>query len=304
MGSAISSNLGALATMCEEGDGVRAPFTPNTVSAPVAMQALNGGTWTGAPSANVFNSANLSGVAGQLQNSSLPGGAILIGGDAAYDTSGTMLWDGPTAGFAPDAGPAGTSALSPPRVSLLFPAPNSTVAGTVEIYGTVSNPPMAPAIAEVNLFVEDMMGVRKAAWSLQDPPFDVDWFTTGLPNQPYLVFMQVIDALGRQTYMDVEVTLDNQSGTNSGGAGSGSGGAPATGTGGGANGGGGPMYPSTSGGNTRGSPSGSATGMSGSGSRPGSSGGGCSTTDGTLSPLVLLIALARRRNWRFAPKTR
>jgi len=170
MGSATSSAPGAIATVCEEGDGVIAPYSPPAISVPVAMCLSNGATWEGASASEVYNSADLSGVVGNLQNSALPNDAILIGGQSAYAISGTPLWMGAAPGFPPDAGPAGLNALTPPLVTLLSPAANTTVSGVVVLSATAASVDGAAAITQITFSVEDASSSDTSQWTANGPP--------------------------------------------------------------------------------------------------------------------------------------
>jgi len=317
MGSALSSGPSAIATLCEEGDGVSDPFVPQAVSVPVAMSLLgaDAGIWAGAPTADVYNTADLSGAAGNLQDSSLPDDAIGIGGTIPFTTAGTKLWKGTAAGFAPDAGPAGSSVLAPPLVRLTAPRPTATLSGTVTLTGTVTVAAAGSAIMGVSFYVEDANGIVQQS-AAQGPPYSAAWDTTGVANGDYFIFLQAVDAEETQTYVDISVTVDNGRGTTSGtsggrgtgtsGASSSTGTASSTGT--------------SSGGSSTGSSSGSTSGGATAGSSVGTTGGsstgerqpsgpaetlyrgtGCGTGGGGLAAVPLLLWILA---WRGSRRSR
>ncbi len=234
MGSARSSNPGAIATLCEEGDGVPEPFVPPAVSIPIAMSLLgDGGAWAGAPAAVVYNTADLSGANGNLQDASLLDDAIRIGGTIPLTAAGTKLWNGDTAGFAPDAGPAGASPLAPPLIRLTAPRPAAKLSGTVMLTGTVTPAAAGSALTGVTFYVEDEGGVVQQT-AAQGPAYSAAWDTSGVPNGFYDVILQAVDAQDVQTYVEIGVTVDNRGATgtsSSGGTTSGGATSSSTGTG-------------------------------------------------------------------------
>jgi len=280
MRSAKSSGANAIATLCEEGDGVADPFVPPAISVPVAMALLDedAGIWAGAPEAEVYNTADLSGAAGNLQDSSLADDVVDIGGTIPLWKAGEKLWSGDSAAFAPDAGPAGANALAPPLVTLTAPRPLATVHGKVTLTGTVTAADAGVGIADVEFFVESQTGVFVQQTPVTGPPFSTSWDTTRVVNGSYFVFLQAIDENQTQTYVDLAVTVDNQptSGT-TGGTSSGTAGGT-TGTTGGA----------TSSGSSTGVESSSTTGSAGTGTTTGTASGGTSSggsSTGAMTPV-------------------
>ena len=108
MKATTATKPNAIDTLCEEGDGVVAAFAPPKVKVPIAMEVLNNGVWESASSAISYNSAGLSGVVGQAQDTNLTNDQLIIGGNEPTLPDNTVLWSGTSL----DGGVRGTSGLS------------------------------------------------------------------------------------------------------------------------------------------------------------------------------------------------
>lgn len=311
MGSATGDSPYGVATLSEEGDGVAAAFVPPNVDVPVAMEVMAGGTWGPATTAEVENTAGLSGVVGQLQDSNLADDQIIIGGSSPTLANYVPLWSGTvTDGGISTVSDAG--AVSEPYVSVACPTANATVGGKLTMPISATSP---VGIAAVTVSVDGEYdldgGSYQVLCNLHAAPYTCEWDTTGESDGQYLLNVAAIDDSGNTTYEWVLVNVSQSAsspcpgpsdgGTVDGGAGdagldAGSGGhdasvqdsgSPTAGDGGGE---GGPTM----------SPDGGGTGANG----HGASGCGCHAGDDRSSPVpaasafALLLGLAVRTRRR------
>ena len=213
LGTAAASSSGRMSTLCEESSGVVSPYVPPSVAVPVAMSLLgsgDGGTWFGVSEADLYNTANLSGAVGNLQDSSLPNGAMRIGGSVPEAAPGTPLWIGATASFPPDAGPAGAHALVPPLLTLTSPSPSAAVSKTVILSGTIESPSGTPALSSVLLVVDDdQTSASVASWTPTGPVYSASWDSTQVSDGVYYALLQANYADGSSTFTDVTFTVAN-----------------------------------------------------------------------------------------------
>jgi Bacterial Ig domain len=300
MKSATSSQPSAIGTFCEEGDGVTAPFVPPTISVPITFSLLNQGVWSGPAEGLAYNTANLSGVEGNLQDNSLPNGAIQLGGDSTYVVSNTPLWNGATNGFAPDAGPAGTGALAPPLVAITSPAPNSSLSGTVTETAVIVNPAGASEITEAVYAIQNAAGDTLGVATLTHEPYRLVWDTTQYPNGVYYLSFGAVDSQGRSTTFSEIETIDNPTGTSSGTTGASGTTSGQTGTGSSSTG-----SSQSSSGSSGGSTGGQTTGSSSGSTDVGTPAhGGCSSVGGEAAPLLPLLLLLLLRRQRVSRRSR
>ncbi|MGO9709471.1 MAG: Ig-like domain-containing protein [Polyangiaceae bacterium] len=206
MGSATADASYGVATLCEEGDGVAAPFVPPQVAMPASMDVLQSGTWGPAVAADVYNTAGLSGVYGHLQDAGLPDEAVIVGGTATYLAAGTPLWTSATGGEAPD---AGTTAEPPAFVVITSPAAAATVNGSVEIDSTVTT---TTALANVAFYAQSATTTYSATpCTLTSGPYNCAWDTTAVANGQYYLTVEATDVKGIESWADIEVTVNNLS---------------------------------------------------------------------------------------------
>ena len=200
MGSATASEANAISTLCEEGDGVAAPFVPSQVDMPVAMNVLQTGTWTPAAAGEVYNTAGLSGVVGHLQDAG-PDESAVAGGSAPYLTPGTPLWTSASGAEPPDAGPATNH---PPSVTITTPVAGSVVSGTVAVAASASVTTSTGSIASV-VFYDDT-GTLLATDTTA--PYDVSWDTSGLADGgSHYVQAGAEDHAGNVTWVTIYVNV-------------------------------------------------------------------------------------------------
>jgi MYXO-CTERM domain-containing protein len=128
------------------------------------METLQSGTWSAVSEAFLSNTAGISGVVGDLQDTTLAEDQMIIGGSAPYVDAAVLLWnggsleggiggddggelDGGTEGGSGDAG----ASSAPPLVSITSPAPNASISGAVTIRASASS---ANGIASVAFYVQ------------------------------------------------------------------------------------------------------------------------------------------------------
>ncbi len=212
MGSAAAAGPYAISTVCEEGDGVAVAFVPPTISVPATMQVDNGGSWSAATEGLIYNSAGLSGVWGNLQDSKLANDQTVIGGTTPFLAQNTPLWNGAGSGALVD---GGVAPVTPAYVTISTPVPNSTVSGTVLIAAQIVCPPGSV----VYFWASDPNG---PTCTLDAGPWTCSWDTTQYGNGPVYPTVQVQDPAGNLSWADMTVIVDNTA-SSSGGSSSGGG---------------------------------------------------------------------------------
>ncbi len=207
MGSATGDSPYGVATLSEEGDGVAAAFVPPSVEVPVAMEIMAGGTWGPATTAEVENTAGLSGVVGQLQDSTLADDQIVIGGSSPTLANYVPLWSGTvTDGGLSTVSEAG--AVSEPYVSVACPTANATVGGKLTMPISATSP---AGIADVTVSVDGENdldgGSYQVLCNLHTVPYVCEWDTTSESDGQYLLNVAATDDQGNTTYEWVLVNV-------------------------------------------------------------------------------------------------
>ena len=141
MGASVSSSSYPIQAFSEEGY-VSSPYSPPEVQFSTAIQTMKSGSWyspqTGSePFGCGSASQSCWGVAGNLQNSSIPADSIVVGGGTPLLNAGTLEWD--SRDFTIAASPTGLSGNTGTTLtSTVTVSPVIGFTGTVALADTVS----------------------------------------------------------------------------------------------------------------------------------------------------------------------
>jgi Bacterial Ig domain len=207
MGSATGNAPYGVATLIEEGDGVVSAFTPPSIAFPAAMEVMSGTTWGPATTAEVYNSAGLSGVVGHLQDTALADDQMIIGGASETLDAGIPLWNGTTTsgGLSTDSD-AGT--LAEPYVAIDCPLVNATIGGQVSIPITATaTGGIASVVVSVDGVNDEDGGTALQPCTLTTPPYVCVWDTTASPDGSYYLNVFATNQQGTSTYEDIVVNV-------------------------------------------------------------------------------------------------
>ncbi len=217
------SSSGGIQTTCEEGDGLTARSPPPEVSVPVAMSLLVlGGQWRGGALGRDVQHRRPLGCDGQSAGQ-------LAGPQSAdphrrrqpqYLTPGSLLWNGSQGRIrARTLDRRARAPSAPPLVSLQSPKPNSTVSGIISLSGSVTAGDTA--LASTTFYVNDSTGRNEKQFVATGAVFAVPWDTTEVANGQHYIYLEVVDTLGRHTYVDIGVEVANPGGSSASSSGSG-----------------------------------------------------------------------------------
>jgi len=97
-----------------------------------------------------------------------------------------------------------------PTVTITSPANNATVAGTVTIEGTASDP-NSGTVATVEVRIEDSSGSAVVNWTAASGTanWSYDWDTSGAADGDYTIKVRATDGVGNQGETSISVTLAN-----------------------------------------------------------------------------------------------
>jgi hypothetical protein len=153
------------------------------------MEVRNGSTWGPANSGQVYNNMGISGVEGNIQNSSLADDQAIIGGDTFVDW-GTTLWNGTNTQGGLD--PSVTDPVGAlPFLAILCPAPHSTMGGSVVMN---VNAFASAGVASVTYYVD-----QNSVCTLTSPPYTCTWDSTQASAGSHDVQVWVYDTHNRST---------------------------------------------------------------------------------------------------------
>jgi MYXO-CTERM domain-containing protein len=210
MGSATGNAPYGVTTLLEEGDGVATAFTPPGIALPIAMEVLNAGKWGPAATALAVDTADIAGVAGQLQDPQLADDQMIIGGSSPTPDGSAPLWNGTAIGgglsTASDAG-----VLSEPYVAVACPVANATIGGTVAMPITATAP---GGIASVTVYVDGVTDVDGGSarqpctfTTPQTSPFVCEWNTADESDGQYYLSVVATAADSTFTYETLVINV-------------------------------------------------------------------------------------------------
>jgi hypothetical protein len=197
MGSAASDGVSAQ-TLCEQGDGVPAPYIGPEVYFPEVMSVLHQGTWMQPTGAVVKDTANIAGVVGANEDGALTANQMRIDGSTAFVAPDTPLWNSPPSN---SYFPAVTTNDSVPFVLLDAPAAGSKESGSVAITARAA---AAAGIQVVWFFVDGQSACTRTA-----APFTCEWDTSQVPDGAHYVSVAVADGADHINWVKNTVTVDN-----------------------------------------------------------------------------------------------